>query len=167
MPPITEVELSELFRKMRIYRFFFWIYMGSAILYLFAVVGMGSSVPASHLPLADAALVYGVLCCLAVFLAKWLSFRPAALRGRGIVGLKAMTSHIFLTLLFLLAAGESLGMAALTAASMGGRPPWKLAMLCLWQIAVGVVLTPDRAHWDRILTRWESTLTSGGTDETL
>lgn len=167
MTPMTEAELSGLFKKMRGYRFFFWIYVASAILYMFSVLGMGGRVPASSFPMADAALAYGVVCCLAIFLARWLSFRPAALRSRGIAGLGAMSSHIFFTLLFLLAAGESLGMAALMAASLGGRPAWKLVMLCLWQLALGVVLTPDRAHWDRLLTRWESTLTSGGTDETL
>jgi hypothetical protein len=165
MRPLTEEEVAGLFRKMRAYRLLFWIYAVSAVLYLFAVLGLPPQPQALRLPLADLALAYGVLCTLAVFLGKWLALRPSALRARSLANLSSASSHIFLTLAFLLAAGESMGMVALTAATLGAGPPWKLAMLCLWQLAVAAVLSPDRSHWDRLLTRWESTTDRGGSDE--
>ena len=165
MRPLTAAEVAGLFRKMRAYRLLFWIYAVSAMLYLFAVLGLPPQPQTLHLPLADLALGYGVLCALAVFLGKWLALRPSALRARGLETLSAASTHIFLTLAFLLAAGESMGMVALTAATLGAGPPWKLAMLCLWQLALSVLLTPDRDQWDRVLTRWESTLLSGEENE--
>ncbi len=165
MRPLSESDLAALFGKIRAYRVFFWVYAASAALYFFAVLGLGPQPQVTRLPLADLALGYGVACLAAVFLGRWLAFRPGALKAKGIKDLKAMSSYAFLTLAFLLAAGESMGMVAITAASLGAEPTWKLALLCLWQLAAGAVLTPDRAHWDRILTRWESTLTTGGDDE--
>lgn len=165
MRALTEAEVVGLFRKMRAYRLIFWVYAVSAVLYLFAVLGLPRQPEAFPLPLADLALAYGVICAAAVFLGKWLALRPSALKARGLRDLQSATSHIFLTLAFLLAVGESMGMVALTAASLGAGPTWKLAMLCLWQLAVAAVLSPDRNHWDRLLTRWEWTLESGGTDE--
>lgn len=166
MRPLTEGEVAGLFRKMRAYRLLFWAYAVSAVLYLFAVMGLPPQPQTLRLPLADLALAYGVLCAIAVFVGKWLALRPSALKARGLGNLSSASSHIFLTLAFLLAAGESMGMVAITAASLGAGPPWKLAMLCLWQLAVAAVLTPDRSHWDRLLTRWESTLDRGETHET-
>ncbi len=165
MRPLTEAEVAGLFRKMRVYRLFFWVYAVSAVLYLFAVLGLPPQPLALPLPLADLALGYGALCAFAVFAGKWLALRPPALKARGLKDLHSAASHIFLTLAFLLAVGESMGMVALTAASLGAGPPWKLAMLCLWQLAVAAVLSPDHSHWDRLLTRWEATLKTGGTDE--
>jgi len=156
--PLTEEDVSALFRKMRVYRLFFWVYALSGALYFFAVLGLPTQPGVTGLPVADLALGYGVLCLVAIFLGKWLAFRPQAFRSRRLAKLGAASSYIFLTLAFFLASGESMGMAALTAASFGGGPPWKLAMLCLWQLAVAAVLSPERAHWDRILSRWESGL---------
>lgn len=164
MRPLTESEVAGLFRRMRVYRVLFWVYAASGVLYLFAVLGLPPSTSASPFPAADAALLYGALCGLVVFLGKWVAFRPAALKARALPNLAAASSHIFLTLAFLLAAGESIGMAAVAAATLGGGPSWKFVMPCLWQLAVAVVLTPDRAHWDRLLTRWESSF-DGGRDE--
>ena len=155
MRPLTEGEIAGLFRKMRIYRVFFWTYTVSALLYLSAVVSLPPQPAVAPLPLADLALAYGALCAVAVALGRWMAFRPKTFSARAGDSLTSAASHIFLTLTFLLAAGESMGMAALTAASLGAGPPWKLVMLCVWQIALGVILSPDRAHWDRLLTRWE------------
>lgn len=165
MRPVTEAELADLFRKMRIYRFFYWICVASAVLYLFSVLGLRGQDPPPRFPLADMALAYGAVCALAIPLGKWLAFRPRTLRSRGLSDMKAMSSYTFLTLAFLLVAAESLGMAAVTAASLGARPVWKLAMLCLWQLALSVILTPDRGQWDRLLTRWETTFATGEENE--
>lgn len=164
MRALTEPEVAALFRRMRAYRALFWVYAASAVLYLFAALGLPASPIGPSFPVADAALVYGALCALAVFAGKWAAFRPSALKARSLTDLTAASTYIFLTLAFLLAAGESIGMAAVVAATLGGGPPWKLVMPCLWQLAAAVVLTPDRAHWDRLLTRWESSF-DGGRDE--
>jgi hypothetical protein len=157
LEPLTEAQLTELFKKMRLYKFLFIIYVASAVLYGAAAVALVSRVPRSSLPLADGALIFGLLVVAAVFLGRWLAFRSSALRARGLESLEAMTRYIFVTLAFLLAAGETLGMVAVTAASMGGGPAWKLCLLCLWQLLVALVLTPERAHWDRLLGNWEAT----------
>lgn len=157
MEPLTEAQLIELYKKMRIYKFFFVIYVASAVLYGAAAVALASQAPRSPLPLADGSLIFGVLVMSAVFLGRWLAFRPSALRARGLRSLEEMTRHIFVTLAFLLAAGETLGMVAVTVASLGGGPAWKLCLLCLWQLLVAFVLTPERAHWDRLLGIWEAT----------
>lgn len=154
MEPLTAAQLTDLYRKMRTYRYVYGIYVLSALLYAAAAVAMPRG-PAGRFPLADAALLFGLLVLVAVFLGRWLAFRPSALKARGLPRLEDMVRHTFLTLLFLLAAGESLGMVAVACASAGAGPAWKLAMLCLWQLLAGLVLTPDRAHWDRLLARWE------------
>jgi hypothetical protein len=160
--PMNAEEVGALFRKMRAYRLIFWAYTLSGVLYLFAVLGMPNQPTAGHLPFGDIALGYGVLCLVAIALGKWLAFRPSAFRARRLTELGPASSYVFLTLAFFLAAGESMGMAAVTAASFGAGPPWKLAMLCVWQLAASVLLWPDRGQWDRLLERWASSLPDRG-----
>lgn len=164
MRPMSEDEVGALFRKMRAYRLIFWVYTLSGVLYLFAVLGMPPQPPVAHVPLGDLALGYGVLCLVAIALGRWLAFRPSAFRARRLTELGPASSYVFLTQAFFLAAGESMGMAAITAASLGAGPPWKLAMLCVWQLAVSVLLSPDKGQWDRLLDRWASSLPKGGAE---
>ncbi len=78
MRPMTEDELADLFRKMRIYRFFFWVCVASAILYLFSVLGLRGQLPPLRFPWPTGALGYGVVCALAV---PWASGSPSVPRS--------------------------------------------------------------------------------------
>ena len=164
MAPVTEREILDLYRKMRAYRWLYAVYAASAVLYGAASLALSTASEVRRPWLGDAVLAYGVFCAFAVFLGRALAFRPRFLRGRRIETLSAMVSHIFSTLLFLLAAGETMGMAALAAASLGAWPPWKPALLCLWQLLAAVVLSPERSHWDRLLSVWTRSLHEGGQD---
>jgi hypothetical protein len=161
LEPLTQPQLIDLLKKIRVYRYAYWIYALSAVLYAAAAAALPSQVPPASFPVADAGLLFGLLVMAAVFLGRWVAFRAATLRAKGLVRLEDMVRYTFLTFLFLLAAGESLGMAAVACGSVGGGPAWKLVMLCLWQILAGLVLTPDRAHWDRLLARWEREVAPG------
>jgi len=164
--PMKETELLDLFRRMRAYRWAFWIAVASAVLYGAAAAALSSRSPARVPWLADAALAYGAFAAGAVLLGRWMAFRPRTLRSRGLSDLGSMVHHIFLTLLFLLGSAESLGLAAVTAAALGAHPPWKPVLLCVWQILVSLALTPERSHWDRLLSRWEETFDEGVPHET-
>jgi hypothetical protein len=163
---MKETELLDLFRRMRAYRWAFWIAVASAVLYGAAAAALSARAPARVPWLGDAALAYGAFAAAAVLLGRWIAFRPRTLRARGVRDLGSMIQHTFLTLLFLLGSAESLGLAAVTAAAFGAHPPWKPVLLCFWQILVSVALTPERSHWDRLLTRWEETLDEGVSHET-
>lgn len=162
MASLTAAQLTELFKRIRAYRILYWIYAASALLYGAAAWALARQTPPSPYPLADLGLVFGVFVVVVILIARWLFFRPATLRARKADTLEAMVRHAFQSLLFLLALGESLGMAAVALAAAGAAPAWKLAMLCLWQIMVSLALTPERAHWDRLLTRWGDTFPEGG-----
>lgn len=164
MDPLTDRDLLDLYRKMRIYRWLFAVYGVSAVLYGAAAVALSLTAPARRPLLADGALAYGLFCVLTVLLYRHVAFRPRTLAARRLESLSAMVSHTFSTLLFLLAAGETLGMAAVAVASLGAWPPWKPALLCFWQILAAGVLSPDRSHWDRLLTVWSKTFPEGGRD---
>ncbi len=161
---LTAEDLADLYRKMRTYRYVYIIYMASAVLYAAASAGMTAQVPAP--PAAQAmgtgGLYFGIFVLAVVFAGRWAAFTPRAMRSRGLKDVRAMVQHIFYTLLFLLAAGESLGLVAVTLGSFGARPAWKLLMLCLWQVVAACVLTPDRSHWDRLLSAWDRTFDKGG-----
>jgi len=162
--PLTERDLLDLYRKMRAYRWLFAVYAASAVLYGAAALALSGASPERRPLLGDGVLAYGVFCAFAVLLGRHLAFRPRTLAVRRLQNFSAMVSYTFSTLLFLLAAGETLGMAAVAAASLGAWPPWKPALLCLWQILVAVVLSPERSHWDRLLTVWSRTFPEGGQD---
>jgi hypothetical protein len=140
---------------MRQYRLFFWAYVFSCFFYAATVAAFALSVPPSPLPLGDAVLGAALAAVGVIVFARWAMLRPAALRTRAGGDLAKAADHIFFSLLLLLALGEALGMGALTAASLGAAPAWKPMLLCLWQLLLCILLTPDRAHWDRLLTAWE------------
>ncbi len=158
MTPITETDLKVLFRKMRTYRYIYFIYVVSAFLYAVACFGASPQYRLAPAVIANLALGFGALAAGAVFMGKWLAFRPAALRRKGLTSWEDRVQYTFLALLFLLAAGESIGLVAVTAAAFGGGPGWKLTLLPLWQLLVSLLITPERAHWDRLLSRWEDNL---------
>lgn len=162
MAPLTERDLLDLYRKMRTYRWLFAVYAASAVLYGAAALALSGSAPAPRPLLGDGVLAYGVFCVFAVLLGRHLAFRPRTLAARRLESLSAMVAYAFSTLLFLLAAGETLGMAAVAAASLGAWPPWKPALLCFWQLLLAAVLSPERSHWDRLLTVWSKTFPEGG-----
>jgi hypothetical protein len=155
--PLTVEDLRELARRIGQYRLFFWIYVASAVLYAASATALAAQTPPSPYPLADGALAFGLFALLVVFLGRWAAFRRSALRRLRLDSMQKMVRYTFFTWLFLLAMGESLGMTAVTAAALGAGPPWKMALLCLWQVFAGLVLTPERAHWDRVLSLWQQT----------
>ncbi len=162
-PGLTGENLADLYRKIRTYRYVYIIYIASAVLYAAASGGMAAQVPPTGAAAAigTIGLYFGLFVMCVVFVGRWAAFTPRALRARGLKNVGAMIQHTFYTLLFLLAAGESLGLVAVTLASLGGRPAWKMLMLCLWQVVVSLVLTPDRSHWDRLLSAWDRTFEKG------
>lgn len=162
-PALSGEDLADLYRKVRTYRYVYIIYMASAVLYAAASVSMTAQVPSpkAGAAIGTAGLIFGLFVVCAVFVARWAAFMPRTLKTRGLKSVGAMVQHIFYTLLFLLAAGESLGLVAVTLASAGGKPAWKMLMLCLWQVMVALVLTPDRSHWDRLLSVWDRTFEKG------
>ncbi|MGC8762844.1 MAG: hypothetical protein ACP5VN_04320 [Acidobacteriota bacterium] len=164
MAALTERDLLDLYRKMRAYRWLFLVYAASAVLYGAAALALSGAAPVRRPLLGDGVLAYGVFCVFSVLLGRHVAFRPRTLKARRLDSLSAMASYAFSTLLFLLAAGETLGMAAVAAASLGAWPPWKPGLLCLWQLLVAVVLSPERSHWDRLLSVWSRTFPEGGRD---
>ncbi len=162
MAALTQAQLKELFSRIRAYRIVFWIYVASALLYAAAAWALSLQAPPAPYPLANLGLLFGAFVVAAILLGRWVFFLPSTLRSRGVGSLEAMVRHAFQSLLFLLALGESLGMAAVALAAAGAAPSWKLVMLCLWQIMAALTLTPEQAHWDRLLTRWGDTFPEGG-----
>jgi hypothetical protein len=159
---LTQAQLRELFKRIRIYRIAYWVYAASAVLYGAAAWALSREVPPAPYPLATLGLLFGIFVVATILLGRWLFFRPSTLRARKLSTLEAMVRHTFQSLLFLLALGESLGMAAVALSAGGAAPSWKLLMLCLWQLMVSLALTPEQAHWDRLLTRWGDTFSEGG-----
>ncbi|MGA9751174.1 MAG: hypothetical protein WBS54_05270 [Acidobacteriota bacterium] len=157
MEPLKAEDLRELSRRISQYRLFFWIYVASAAFYAASAAALTAQTRPSPYPLADGSLAFGLFALLVVFLGRWAAFRPSALRRLQLDSMQKMVRYIFFTWLFLLAMGESLGMTAVTAAALGAGPPWKMLLLCLWQVLAGLVLTPERAHWDRVLSLWQQT----------
>lgn len=156
MEPLTGAGLVHLFRRMRQYRLFFWAYVLSCFFYAASVVAFASRVTPSPYALGDVALAAGLAAVGVILGSRWAMLRPSAFLARAGADLHRAVDHAFFSLLLLLALGESLGMGALTAASLGAAPAWKPLFLCLWQLLLCAVLTPDRAHWDRLLTVWET-----------
>ena len=101
---------------------------------------------------------------MTVLVGRALLFTPRAFRRRNIEDASSAIGHIFQGLLFLLASGESLGLAAVTAAALGVSTAWEASTVCLWQVLVGLALTPDRGHWDRLLSAWDRAHGKGGSD---
>ena len=162
MEPLTAAGLAHLSKRMRQYRLFFWAYVLSCFFYAATVAALALSVRPSTLPLGDAVLVAGLAAAGVVAVGRWAMLRPASLKARAGGDLAKAADHIFFSLLLLLALGEALGMGALTAASLGAAPAWKPLFLCLWQLLLCILLTPDRSHWDRLLTAWEGSQREGG-----
>lgn len=162
MEPLTGAGLVHLFKRMRQYRIFFWTYVLSAFLYAACVAAFALRARPSPYPLGDGALAAGLVAVGVILGGRWGLLRPSAFQTRAGADFQKAVDHAFFSLLLLLALGESLGMGALAAASLGAAPAWKPMLLCLWQLLLCVLLTPDRAHWDRLLTLWENGQRKGG-----
>lgn len=162
MKPLTESDLKILYLRMKTYRYIFWIYVVSGFLYAFACFGIYPVEKPIHFPLADIALLYGVVGVACVLIGRRVAFGRGAIETRRLENWGERVQYIFMALLFLLGAGESLGLAAVTVAAIGGGPGWKLLFLPLWQLLTGLLLSPTREHWDRLLSKWESVDQDGG-----
>jgi len=160
--PLTESDLKILYLRMKTYRYIFWIYVVSGFLYAFACFGTYPVEKPIHLPLADIALLYGVVGVACVLIGRRVAFGRGAIEARRLENWGERVQYIFMALLFLLGAGESLGLAAVTVAAIGGGPGWKLLFLPLWQLLTGLLLSPTREHWDGLLSKWESVDLDGG-----
>ena len=162
MKALTESDLKVLYLRMKTYRYIFWIYVVSGFLYAFACFGSYPVERPIRIPLADIALLYGVAGVLCVFIGRAAAFGRGAIKARRLESWGERVQYTFMALLFLLGVGESLGLAAVTVAAMGGGPGWKLLFLPLWQLLAGLVLTPSREHWDRLSSKWEVIDSEGG-----
>jgi len=151
--PLTDAGLVHLLKRMRQYRLFFAVYALSSPFYAASALALSSK--AARSALTDAALLFGLVASSAFFTAYWALLGPSSFKARAPENLDRAADHIFFSMLFLLALGEGLGMAALAAASFGAGPAWKLLLLCFWQMLLSALITPDRNQWDRLLTRWE------------
>jgi hypothetical protein len=153
--PLTDGELVHLFERMRQYRFVYAVYVLSALLYAASALALTLKAKPSPGPIADGALLLGVAGTVAFFTAYWTLLGPRGFKSRAPRDVGKAADHVFFSMLLLLALGEGLGMAALAAASFGATPAWKLVLLCLWQVLLSALITPDRNHWDRLLSLWE------------
>lgn len=156
MEPLTDAGLIRLLKRMRQYRLLFTVYVLSAFLYAVSAFALSQTTKPSAFPVADGALLMGLVSSAAYFAAYWALLGPGAFRSRGPKDVGKAADHIFFSMLFLLAMGECPGLVALAAASFGAGPPWKLGLLCLWQVVLCALVTPDRDQWDRLLSRWEN-----------
>ena len=155
MKPLTDAELVHLFKRMRQYRFFYAVYVLSSLLYAASALALSPRATPSAHTLADAALLLGLAGAAAFFAAYWTLLGPSSFKARALEDVARAADHAFFSMLFLLALGESLGMAALAAASFGAGSAWKLGLLCIWQVLLSALITPERNQWDRLLSRWE------------
>lgn len=162
MKPLSESDLRILYLRMKTYRYIYWIYIVSAFLYAFACVGSSPVEKPIHFPVADVALLYGVVGMVFVLIGRSVAFGRRAIEARRLESWGERVQYIFLALLFLLGAGESLGLVAVTVAAIGGGPGFKLLFLPLWQLLAGLLLTPTREQWDRLLSKWENVDQDGG-----
>jgi hypothetical protein len=154
--PLSDAGLLHLFQRIRQYRLLFTVYVLSAFLYSAGALALSLGRAAVAPPVADGALLLGFVGSAACFAAYWALLGPGAFRSRAPADVGKAADHIFFSMLFLLAMGECPGLLALTAAACGAGPPWKLGLLCLWQVVLCGLVTPDRDQWDRLLSRWEN-----------
>jgi hypothetical protein len=140
---------------MQQYRLLYAVYVLSALFYAASALALSSRAVSSTYPIADAALLLGLAGITAFLVTYRALLGPAGFRSRAPQDAGRAADHIFFSMLFLLALGESLGMAALAAASFGAGPAWKLGLLCLWQVLLSALITPSRSQWDRFLSHWE------------
>jgi len=140
---------------MRQYRFLYAVYVLSALFYAVSALTLSLRAKPPAYPIADGALLLGLAGATAFFAAYRSLLGPHGFRSRAPQDAERAADHAFFSMLFLLALGESLGMAALAAASFGAGPAWKLCLLCLWQILLSALITPSRNQWDRLLSLWE------------
>lgn len=153
--PLTDAQLLHLFERMRQYRFLYAAYVLSALFYAASAWALTLRARPSAYPIADGALLLGFAGTAAFFIAYRTLLGPAGFQSRAPRDAGRAADHVFFSMMFLLALGESLGMAALAAASFGAAPAWKLGLLCLWQILLSALITPDRNQWGRFLSLWE------------
>jgi hypothetical protein len=153
--PLADADLVHLFDRMRQYRLLYAVYVLSALMYAASAFALSMRAEPSAYPIADGALILGLAGAVAFFAAYRTLLGPPGFKSRAPQDAARAADHVFFSMLFLLALGESLGMAALAAASFGAAPVWKLGLLCLWQILLSTLITPSRNQWDRFLSLWE------------